>query len=63
MLRVRGCAAHMGEFLRRNSLNKGPFFDRFSINKGRLSRNWRKIAKMGRFPPKFIMNGYESKFQ
>ena len=38
-----------------NSLNKGPFFGRFSINKGGLSRNWRKIAKkMGGFPPKFI---------
>ena len=38
-----------------NSLNKGPFFGRFSINMGGLSRNWRKIAKMGRFPPKFII--------
>ena len=28
-----------------NSLNKGPFFGRFSINKGGLSRNWRKMAK------------------
>ena len=30
-----------------NSLNKGPFFGRSSINKGGLSRNWRKIAKNG----------------
>ena len=39
MLRVRVCAAHMGGFLGRNSLNKGPFFGRFSINMGGLSRN------------------------
>ena len=38
-----------------NSLNKGPFFGRFSINKGGLSRNWREIAKMGGFPPKFVI--------
>ena len=42
-------------FLAPNSLNKGPFFGRFSINKDGLSRNWRKIAKMGGFPPKFII--------
>ena len=55
MLRIGLCAAHMGGFLSRNSLNKGPFFGRFSINMGGLSRNWRKMAKMGRFPPKFII--------
>ena len=55
MLRVRVCAAHMGGFLGRNSLDKGPLFGRFSINMGGLSRNWRKMAKMGRFPPKFII--------
>ena len=55
MLRVRVCAAHMGGFLSRNSLNKGPFFGRFSINMGGFSRNWRKIAKNGLFPPKFII--------
>ena len=38
-----------------NSLNKGPFFGKFSINKGGLPRNWRKIAKMGGFPPKVII--------
>ena len=37
-----------------NSLNKGPIFGRFSINMGGLSRNWRKIAKIGGFPPKLI---------
>ena len=63
MLRVRVCAAHMGGFLDRNSLNKGPFFDRFSINMGGLSRNWRKIAKNGPFSAKIHhKNGYESKF-
>ena len=41
--------------LDRNSLNKGPFFGRFSIDMGGLSRNRRKIAKMGRFPPRFII--------
>ena len=55
MLRVRVCAAHMGGILGRNSLNKGPFFGRKSINMGGLSRNWRKLPKMGRFPPKFII--------
>ena len=55
MLRVRVCATHMGGALGRNSLEKGPFFGRFSINMGGLSRNWRIIARMGRFPPKFII--------
>ena len=32
MLRIRVCAAHMDGFLGQNSLNKGPFFGRFSIN-------------------------------
>ena len=52
MLRVRVCAAHMGGFLGPNSLDQGPFFGRFSSNKGGLSRNWRKIAKNGWFPAK-----------
>ena len=37
-----------------NSLNKGPFFERFSL----FSRNWQKLSKlskMGSFPPKFII--------
>ena len=55
MLRIRVCAAHRGGFLGRNSLDKGPFFGRFSINMGGLSRNWQKIAKMGSFPQKFII--------
>ena len=39
-----------------NALNKGPFFGRFSLNKGGFSRNWQKIAKKGdSFPSKFIM--------
>ena len=42
MLRVRVCAAHMGGFLVQNSLNKGSFFGRFSLNMGVLSRNWQK---------------------
>ena len=55
MLMVRVCAAHMGGFLGQNSLNKGPFFGRFSITMGGLSRNWRKIAKNGPFSAKFII--------
>ena len=42
MFRVRVCAAHMGGFWAPNSLNKGPFFGRFSISKGGLSRNSEK---------------------
>ena len=37
------------------SLNKGPFFGRFSLNMGGFSRNWQKIVKMGSFPLKFII--------
>ena len=55
MLRIRACAAHMGEFLGQNSLKKGPFFGRFSINMGWLFRNWQKVAKNGSFSPKFII--------
>ena len=57
MLRARvcACAALMGGFLSLNFLNKGPFFGIFSINMGWLSSNWRKIAKMVRFPPKLII--------
>ena len=42
-------------FWAQNSLNKGPFFSRFSINMGGFSRNWQKLLKMGSFPPKFII--------
>ena len=38
--------------LSRNSLNKGPFFDRFSIIMGGISGNWRKISKNGPFSAK-----------
>ena len=64
MLRVRVCTAHMGAFLSLNSLDKGPFFGRFSINMGGLSRNWRKIAKNGSFSTKIHhKSGYDSKFR
>ena len=47
-----------------NSLNKGPFFGIFSINKGGLSRTWRKIAKNGRFSAKIHHeSGYDRKFR
>ena len=42
-------------FWAQNSLDKGPFFGRFSINMGGSSRNWQKIVKNGWFPPKFII--------
>ena len=45
MLRVRVCAAHMGGFLVQNSLNKGPFFGRFSLSKGGFPRNSQNIVK------------------
>ena len=64
MFRVRVCAAHMGGFLDQNSLNKGPFFGRSSINMGGLSRNWRKIAKNRSFSANIHHKiGYESKFR
>ena len=61
MLGVRVCAAHIGGFLSQNSLDKGPFFRRFSINVGWLSRNWRKIAKNESFSTKIHhKSGYDS---
>ena len=64
MLRVRVCAAHMGGFLGPNSINKGPFFGRFSINKGGSSRNWRKIAKNRWFSAKINHeSGYDGNFR
>ena len=39
-------------FWAQNSLDKGPFFGRFSINMGGFSRNWRKIVKNGWFSAK-----------
>ena len=55
MLRVRVCATHIGGFWTQNSLNKGLFFGRFSLNMGGFSRHWQKIAKNGCFQPKFII--------
>ena len=64
MLRVRVCAAHMGGFLGQSYLNKGPFFARFFINKGELSRNWRTVAKTGSFSAKIQHhNGYDSQLR
>ena len=64
VLMIEVCAAHMGWFLGQNSQNKGPFFDRFSINMGGLSRNLQKIAKNGWFSAKIHhKSGYDSKFR
>ena len=63
MFRVWVCAAHMGGFYDQNSLDKGPFFGRFSTNMGGFSKNWRKIAKNGSFSTKIHhKSGYDSKF-
>ena len=54
----------MGGFLGQNSLDEGPFFGRFSINMGGISRNWRKITKNGLFSAKIHhKSGYDSKFR
>ena len=48
MLRVLVFAAHMGGFWAQNSLNKGLFFGKFSLNMDGFSRHWRtKIVKNG----------------
>ena len=47
MLRVWVCAVHMGGFWVQNSLNKGRFFGKFSVNIGGFSRNWQRIVKNG----------------
>ena len=63
MWRVRVSAAHMGGFLGKNSLCKGPFPPIFHvINMGGLPRNWRKIARNGSFSAKIHhTSGYDSK--
>ena len=47
MLRVGYVPPIWAGFWAPKSLNKGPFFGRFCLSKGGLSRNWRKIAKNG----------------
>ena len=42
-------------FWAQTSLNKGPFFGRFSINMGGFSRNGQKWSKIGSFLPTFII--------
>ena len=44
-----------GWVLGQNTLNRGPFFDRVSLNIGGFSRNWQKLSKMGSFSSKFII--------
>ena len=48
-----------------NSLSKGPFFGRFSINKGGLSGNWRKMAENKWFSARtgvqFLLEGAKGK--
>ena len=49
-------------FWAQGSLNKGPFFGRFSINMDPLSRNWQKIVKNGWFSAKINhKSGYGGK--
>ena len=45
----------MGGILDSNSLHTGPYFGRFSFNKGGFSRNWQKLSEMGSFPSEFII--------
>ena len=53
-----------GWVLGRNSLDKGPFFGRFSINMDGLFRNWPKMAKNGSFSAKiYHKSGYDRKFR
>ena len=40
-----------------NSLNKGPFFGRFSLNMDGFSRNLQKIVKNGYFSSKIHHKG------
>ena len=54
MLRVRVSANHMGGFLGRNSLNKGPFSADFPLTWVDYPVTGKESSKMGRFPPKFI---------
>ena len=42
-------------FWAQNSLNKGSFFGRSSLEIGWFSRDWQKIFKMGSSPPKSII--------
>ena len=50
--------------LGQTSLNKGPFFGRFSINMGWLSRYWCKIGKNVLFSIEIHhKNGYDSQFR
>ena len=63
MLRVRVCATHMGGFLGPKFSKQGSPFRQISLNKGGLSRNWRKIAKNGWFSAKIHHeSGYGASF-
>ena len=55
MLRVWVCTPYMDGLLAQISLSKGPFFGRFSLNMGGLSRHCRKLSKLGLLPPKYII--------
>ena len=47
-----------------NSPNKGPFFGRFSLNKGGFCRNWPKMIKNGLFSAKIHhKSGHDCKFR
>ena len=55
MLRVRVCAAHIGEFWGPNSLNKGPFRQTFPKYGWVWPKFAKKSLKIGNFPRKFII--------
>ena len=54
----------MGGFFGPKFSKQGSLFGRFSINKGGLSKNWRKIAKNGWFSAKIHHeSGYDGNFR
>ena len=61
MFRVWVCAAHMGGFLGRNSLNKGPFFQQIFHKHGLVIQKLAKTSQNGPFSAK-IKAGLKFKF-
>ena len=55
MLRARVSAAHMGGYLGPKFSEQGSLFRQIFLKHGLLSRNWKKLSKVGSFPPTFII--------
>ena len=56
MLRVRVCAAHMGEFLGPKFSKPGSLLRQIFLKHEWVSRNWQKSVKISSFLPTFIIN-------